>query len=108
EELGDVVVKPVFGSLGLGIERLSLADSRRLETLLGESGALYLQKFVAGVERDVRAFVVGDRVEAAVARWPLPGDFRGNLSQGAEAEATHLDSQPPRPPPAPHPHPRPA
>jgi tetrahydromethanopterin:alpha-L-glutamate ligase len=89
-ELGDVVVKPVFGSLGLGIERLSSRDSGRLRTLLDESGALYLQEFVGGVERDVRAFVVGERVEAAVARRPAAGDFRGNLSQGASAEPIEL------------------
>src|SRR5205807_3280454 len=82
-ELGDAVVKPVFGSLGLGIERLSPRDAGRLEALLGETGALYLQEFVAGAERDVRAFVVGDQVAAAVARRPAAGEFRGNLSQGA-------------------------
>jgi RimK family alpha-L-glutamate ligase len=93
EELGDAVVKPVFGSLGLGIERISSRDAGRLGPLLGESGALYLQEFVAGAERDVRAFVVGDRVAAAVARRPAEGEFRGNLSQGASAEPLELDEQ---------------
>jgi ribosomal protein S6--L-glutamate ligase len=92
EEMGEVVVKPVFGSLGVGIERLCPDDDERLDELLAESGALYLQELVTGVERDVRAFVVGDRVAAAVARRPAPGEFRGNLSQGANAEPFEPDA----------------
>jgi RimK family alpha-L-glutamate ligase len=90
-ELGDVVVKPVFGSLGLGIEPLSPGQGERLRAILDESGAVYLQELVTGVERDVRAFVVGERVEAAIARRPRAGELRGNLSQGATAEAIVLD-----------------
>jgi ribosomal protein S6--L-glutamate ligase len=91
EELGgEVVVKPVFGSLGLGIERAG--DDARLESLLESSGALYLQELVHDIELDVRAFVVGDRVAAAVARRPAPGEFRGNLSQGASLMPLELDT----------------
>jgi hypothetical protein len=45
---------------------------------------------VERVERDVRAFVVGERVAAAVARRPRPGDFRGNTFQGGRARAITL------------------
>jgi tetrahydromethanopterin:alpha-L-glutamate ligase len=91
EELGAALVKPVFGSLGEGIERLSPDDDGRLAELLASQGALYLQELITDVERDVRAFVVGDRVTAAVARRPVPGEFRGNLSQGATVEAFDLE-----------------
>lgn len=85
----DVVVKPIFGSLGLGIERIE--DRARLHQLLDERGALYLQRFVGDAWLDIRAFVVGDHVEAAVAREPKPGEFRGNVHLGADTRAIDLD-----------------
>ncbi|MGZ3405548.1 MAG: ATP-grasp domain-containing protein [Polyangia bacterium] len=90
--LGDVVVKPVYGSLGIGVERLRRKDGDRLEALLAVRGALYLQRFVDGARLDVRAFVVGDRVQAAIARQPRDGDFRGNRHQGGRERAIELDA----------------
>jgi tetrahydromethanopterin:alpha-L-glutamate ligase len=91
DELGEVVCKPLYGSLGVGVERLSRRDAPRLKALMARHRALYLQAFVSDAERDVRAFVVGDRVEAAIARRPRPGEFRGNLELGASAEPLDLD-----------------
>ncbi|MCU1281122.1 MAG: alpha-L-glutamate ligase, RimK family [bacterium] len=89
--LGDVVVKPVYGSLGIGVERLTAGDRGRVEALLATRGALYMQRFVAGARLDVRAFVVGEQVVAATAREPRDGDFRGNLHQGGAARHYELD-----------------
>jgi tetrahydromethanopterin:alpha-L-glutamate ligase len=89
--LGDVVVKPVYGSLGVGIERVG--EAARLQELLAARGALYLQQYVGGAVFDVRAFVVGDRVAAAVARTAAPDDFRGNVYQGAAMRALELDER---------------
>jgi len=89
--LADVVAKPIYGSLGLGIVRLGPGDGARLDELLAARGALYLQRYVAGAALDVRAFVVGDRVEVAMARTPRAGDFRGNAHQGGRARAHRLD-----------------
>jgi len=93
EAFGNVVVKPVYGSLGLGVERVAAAQATRLDELLAARGALYLQRFVDDAELDVRAFVVGDRVEAAVARQPREGDFRGNAQRGSTARAVKLDDE---------------
>lgn len=90
--MGDVVVKPVYGSLGVGVVRLGAGDGARLGELLEQRGALYLQRFVDEARLDVRAFVVGDRVEAALARAPRAGEFRSNLHLGAEARAIELDA----------------
>ena len=90
--LHDVVVKPVYGSLGIGVERLKRSDAPRLEALLAARGALYLQRFVDGARLDLRAFVIGDRVHAAMAREPRAGDFRGNRHQGGSAHAIELDA----------------
>jgi ribosomal protein S6--L-glutamate ligase len=83
------VVKPNYGSLGIGVERIDANERDRLAQLLAQHGALYLQEFVDGAI-DVRALVVGTRVEAAIARRPRPGEFRANVSRGAEARAMRL------------------
>jgi RimK family alpha-L-glutamate ligase len=89
--LGHAVVKPLYGSLGLGVERLSSGDDARLAELLAERGAIYLQRLVSDVWLDLRVFVVGGRVEAAVARRPRAGDFRGNSARDAEQRLIAVD-----------------
>lgn len=89
-EMRDVVVKPVFGSLGIGVERLGVEDAGRLAGLLERHRVLYLQAYVEP-ELDVRAFVVGDQVAAAIARRPKPGEFRANIHQGSSARPITLD-----------------
>jgi ribosomal protein S6--L-glutamate ligase len=92
--LGRAVVKPLYGSLGIGVELLSVENGRpddaRLRELLERRGALYLQAYVPDA-CDVRAFVIGERVEAAIVRRAAQGEFRANLSQGAEPEEIALD-----------------
>jgi ribosomal protein S6--L-glutamate ligase len=51
-----------------------------------------VQRFVRESEgRDVRAFVVGGRVVAAMRRKARGGEFRANVHRGAAAEAVELD-----------------
>jgi ribosomal protein S6--L-glutamate ligase len=86
------VAKPLYGSLGDGVELLrdDAAGRARCRALLAQRGALYLQAFVEHGGRDVRAFVVGDRVEAAIERRAPPGEFRTNVSVGGEPRAFRL------------------
>lgn len=83
---GDVVLKPLFGSEGRGIARLTdaaLADRAiRLVAQLG--GVLYLQEFVRHPGYDVRVLVIGRHLLAI--RRTNPGDWRTNISRGAVAE----------------------
>jgi len=88
--LGDVIVKPLFGSMGLGMVRVSDAEmafrvSRTLEAI---RGVYYLQRAVDHAGCDVRAFVVGDRVIGAIER-RAPG-WRTNLARGGEARPITL------------------
>jgi ribosomal protein S6--L-glutamate ligase len=92
-EMGRAVVKPLYGSLGVGVELLDADGAPRLGELLERHRALYLQAFVARPTHDVRAFVVGDRVEAAIARRARPGEFRANLHQGAVGHEIDLDAE---------------
>lgn len=93
EALGELVAKPIYGSLGDGIERIGRRQHDRVHALLARRGALYLQRFIGDAELDVRAFVVGDRVEAAVARVPEPNEFRANAHLGSTAHAIELDAE---------------
>lgn len=90
---GKVVAKPLFGSLGLGIELLenTTAGRKRLRVLIDHYGAIYLQAFIQTSGRDIRAFVVGDRVAAAMYRFAPPGEWRTNVHQGAKTEMCILD-----------------
>lgn len=92
EELGgDVVIKPLFGSEGRGILRATseALAYRILWTLFKLPTILYLQEFVPHPGHDVRAFVIGDRVVAAMKR-SASGDFRTNVAQGGKFEPYSL------------------
>ncbi len=88
---GDVVLKPLFGSEGRGMARLTdEAIAERTFTLLANLGSvLYLQKFVPHESCDIRALVIGQRVLGMRRR--NPNDWRTNVRRGASTEATELD-----------------
>ena len=62
--LGDVIVKPLFGSMGLGMVRVSDEEMafRVFQTIEQIRGVYYLQRTIDHEGRDIRAFVVGGRV----------------------------------------------
>src|SRR5262245_58841499 len=83
---GDVVLKPLFGSEGRGITRLTdEALALRAFKMLAQLGAvLYLQEFIAHEGHDIRLLVIGDQILAMRRRNKL--DWRTNISRGASAE----------------------
>lgn len=88
EALGrDVILKPLFGSEGKGLGRLTDPDvAFRTFRLLERLGsALYLQEYVDHPGFDLRILLVGD--EAFAIRRRHENDWRTNLSRGAVAEA---------------------
>jgi RimK family alpha-L-glutamate ligase len=90
---GDVVVKPIFGSEGRGMARVCDEDTayrvfRALE--LGHY-VYYLQEFIPHSNEDIRAFVIGDRVVAAMVR--CSDSWKTNVAQGAEAEPFTLSAE---------------
>ena len=68
--MGDVVVKPLFGSMGHGMMRVSNPDvAFRVFTTLEQLHAVfYVQRAIDHGGRDVRVFVIGERVIAAIER----------------------------------------
>jgi RimK family alpha-L-glutamate ligase len=87
----DVIVKPLFGSMGFGMARVDDPDvaQRVFRALEIERAVYYLQETLPHDGVDVRALVVGDRVVAAIER-VAPG-WRANLARGAQARPTTLD-----------------
>jgi RimK family alpha-L-glutamate ligase len=92
--MGDVVVKPLFGSMGLGMVRVSDPDVafRVLRSLEQIRSVFYVQRFVEHGGRDVRAFVVGGRVLGAIERTVAAGEWRTNVSRGGSARACELSA----------------
>ncbi len=90
---GDVIVKPIFGSEGRGMVRVSDPEMawRTFRTIERTQGVLYLQKYVAHPGWDLRVFVLGGRVLAAMRR-RARGDWRTNVAQGGSAEPMVLDA----------------
>lgn len=81
---GDIVVKPLFGSRGVGATRITDADiaARVFRTISFYHGIIYMQEFVPHGNSDIRAFVIGNHVVAAMRR--IADDWKTNFSCGAK------------------------
>src|SRR6185503_3223578 len=88
--LGDVIVKPLFGSMGLGMVRVSDEEMawRVFRTVEQIRGVYYLQRTIEHQGRDIRAFVVGGQVLAAIER--RSDGWRTNISRGGTARPVTL------------------
>ena len=98
QEMGGapVVIKLLSGTQGIGV---ILAESNKvaeaiIETLSSVKQNVLVQKFVSESKgRDIRAFVVGDRVVAAMRRTAAGQEFRSNVHRGGQTEAVELDPE---------------
>ncbi len=90
---GDVVIKPIFGSRGIGVTRVTDAEvARRIfRSLSFYHNVLYVQKFIPHGNRDIRAFVVGNKVVAAMYR--ISENWKTNISQGAKSIAVKPNTE---------------
>jgi ribosomal protein S6--L-glutamate ligase len=88
---GDVIVKPLFGSEGRGMIRATDADMawRTFHTLERLQAVLYVQKYIAHPGWDLRIFVLGGKVVAAMRRY-ANGGWRTNVAQGGRAECVSV------------------
>src|ERR671911_147576 len=94
DDLGsDVIVKPLFGSMGFGMARVEDRDvaQRVFRALEIERAVYYLQETLPHSGRDVRALVVGEQVVASIER---SGEgWRTNLARGGHARPVRLDAR---------------
>lgn len=88
-----LVVKLLEGTQGIGVV---LAETKQaatsvIEAFRGLDVNILVQEFIKEAEgADIRAFVVGDRVVAAMKRQAPKGEFRSNLHRGGKAEKIKL------------------
>ncbi|MEZ4901892.1 MAG: 30S ribosomal protein S6--L-glutamate ligase [Spirosomataceae bacterium] len=88
-----VVIKLLEGTQGVGVV---LAESNKaakstIEAFYGLKTNVLIQEYIAESNgADIRAFVVGNKVVAAMKRQGNAADFRSNLHRGGKAEAIVL------------------
>ncbi|MCA9197126.1 MAG: RimK family alpha-L-glutamate ligase [Planctomycetales bacterium] len=91
-----VIIKLLEGTQGVGVilaESVKVAEAI-IETLQSTRQNVLVQKFVSESKgRDVRAFVVGDRVVAAMRRIAVGSEFRSNVHRGGRTEPAELDDR---------------
>jgi ribosomal protein S6--L-glutamate ligase len=91
-----VIIKLIEGTQGIGVllaESVNAAESI-IELLQSQKQNVLIQKFVAESKgKDIRAFVVGDRVVAAMRRVAQGQEFRSNVHRGGVAEAVDLSPE---------------
>ncbi len=88
-----LVIKLLEGTQGIGVV---LAETRKaaesvIEAFRGLHANILVQEFIkeAGGS-DIRCFVVGEKVVAAMQRSAAPGEFRSNLHRGGKAEKIRI------------------
>lgn len=90
------VLKTLSGSQGVGV---MLAESEKAaESILSTFNAHQIptlaQTFIPEANgQDIRAFVIGDKVVAAMQRQGKAGDFRANIHQGGTAKSIQLTDE---------------
>lgn len=91
-----VIIKLIEGTQGIGVllaESVQAAASI-VELLQSQKQNVLIQKFVAESKgKDIRAFVVGDRVVAAMRRVAQGQEFRSNVHRGGVAEMVELSDE---------------
>lgn len=88
-----LVIKLLEGTQGIGVV---LAETRKasesvIEAFRGLKANILVQEFIkeAG-NTDIRCFVVGNKVVAAMQRTGAPGEFRSNLHRGGSAAPVRI------------------
>lgn len=85
------VIKQCFGSFGAGVYLAGNMEEAKTALMKTAGGAAIAQQYIASsFARDIRAYVVGDKVAAAMLRHNESGDFRANVAQGGKADAYTL------------------
>lgn len=88
-----LVIKLLEGTQGIGVvlaETHNAAESV-IQAFMGLKANIMVQEFIKEAEgSDIRCFVVGDKVVAAMRRQSAAGEFRSNLHRGGTASLIRL------------------
>jgi ribosomal protein S6--L-glutamate ligase len=86
-----VIVKPVYGQKGQGIEKFETA--KEYSDFFSKNPKGYLIQEFLKIDGDIRIFIVGNKALGAMKRHLVPGDFRSNASLGAKTEKIPLTKE---------------
>ncbi len=89
-----LVVKPLFGSQGKGLQRVGLVDGVHQPLPALDAGLAYLQRFIEPMSTpgfDWRVLVIGGRAVSAMRR--VSEHWVHNVAQGARCEAATLTDE---------------
>jgi RimK family alpha-L-glutamate ligase len=83
----DVVVKPIFGSMGAGVERLQTEDAAvdYFYRCVDAGSVIYQQQFIDHGGQDIRLFVIGERVWGM--KRSVANGWVTNITQGGHGSA---------------------
>ncbi len=86
ELFGEFIYKPILSSMGKGSIRFTDPDLayNAYKMLDRFSQPLILQKFVPNPGRDIRVFVIGDRVVGSAYKYHPEGKWKTNVAQGGK------------------------
>lgn len=87
---GDVVAKPLYGFQGRDVIRVSSGDEERLVGLVDAYRSVMVQPYIPNPGRDIRGFVVGGRVVAAMYRYAPAGGWKTNIYEGGRTAGAEL------------------
>lgn len=88
-----LVIKLVEGSQGIGVVLAETDNAARsvIQAFMGLNANIMVQEFIEeAAGSDIRCFVIGDKVVAAIKRQGREGEFRSNLHRGGSATAVRL------------------
>ncbi len=90
---GDVVVKPLFGSRGVGMVRVTDAETagRVFRALQLGGYVYYLQQFIPHRNRDLRVMVIGEECVAAMER--VADSWKSNIAAGGQPVHTEVSPE---------------
>ena len=88
-----LVIKLLEGTQGIGVvlAETGKAAESVVEAFMGLKVNILVQEYISEAEgADIRCFVIGDRVVAAMKRQAKEGEFRSNLHRGGTASAIKI------------------
>lgn len=91
-----LVIKQVEGSQGIGVVLAETDNAARsvIQAFMGLNANIMVQEFIQEAHgSDIRCFIIGGKVAAAMKRQGAPGEFRSNLHRGGSASITELTQQ---------------
>jgi len=98
EEMGDIILKPLYGNGGAGVFH-STRDDRNFTSLIEMFHQMFREPFIAQAylpavrKGDKRIILVDGEAVGAINRVPAETDSRSNMHVGGRAEATELTAR---------------